>query len=282
MPVAILNVHLSYRTNLDIVRIDNRNRDVALNCLNQEVLLYAPAHEPKPGYFGLARIVDVNPDLVNRRFMYLRLDEIRLFASPIAHEELSVPIESRGYGRDRKIRFSYFSTGIRDLTPEDRDAARDLANGRLRQRGVDTPQAPFLGIQPQASQYRLRYALERDRRLRWEVLEIYGSACAVCGDDDAIREIGACEVEVCHLHALNRGWPDTLTNALPMCRKHHWAFDNGLFTLEDGGFIMPSKRMAPQPLVRFNGRRRARYPEAEAARPKDEHIRFHRENVFRR
>lgn len=69
---------------------------------------------------------------------------------------------------------------------------------------------------------------------------------------------------------------------MPMCRKHHWAFDEGLFTLTDAGDIIPSRHMEERLRLRFNGRKRAIFPSTIEAWPKAEHLRFHRDNVFLR
>jgi hypothetical protein len=287
MPVAVLNVRPSRQRTLRTIRADGRNREVALRSIGESAILYAPADEPRYGYFGMASIADVTPDIKHRRFIFITLVDVRLFARFHPLESLVKPIERRAYDRQGAMDFSYFSLGVRALTPEDQEAARALV-ARAQARGeampglAASPNAPFerdSAVEGRPARLTREVSM-RDRRLRWSVLEAYGAACAICGDDDAVLKTGSYEVEVCHLRGLEWGGPDTLTNAMPMCRKHHWAFDEGLFTLADAGDIIPSPYMEDRLRRRFNGRTRAHFPKAVLAWPKAEHLQFHRANVF--
>jgi predicted restriction endonuclease len=290
MPVAALNVRPSRQRTLHTVRVDNRNREVALRSIGEKVILYAPADEPRRGYFGTAAIADVNPDIKHRRFIFITLRQFEFFGQFFSLESLIKPIESRAYDAHGAIDFSYFLLGIRTLTADDQIAASLVAEQArsgeeqsLSAQGLAMPPNPLFTAYPLMPQRPARLSREvsvRDRRLRWSVLEAYGAACAVCGDDDAAHETGSYEVEVCHLHGLRWGGPDILTNAMPMCRKHHWAYDEGLFALGDAGGIIPSRFMEPKLRRRFNGWTRAHFPKAIEAWPKAEFLQFHRSNVF--
>ena len=283
MPVAVLNVRPSRQRTLHSVRVDNRNRDVALQSIGERVMLYAPADEPRRGYFATAVLADVTPDTRHRRFIFITLRDIERFDQFLSLESLITPIESGAYDAHGTMDFSYFSLGIRTLAGADQMAARILTEqmraNREQQhsvRGLAAPPNPSF-ISPARV---TREVSVRDRRLRWFVLDAYGAACAVCGDDDAVYETGSYEVEVCHLHGLKWGGPDVLTNAMPMCRKHHWAYDEGLFTLADAGDIIPSRFMEPKLRRRFNGWTRAHFPKTIEAWPKAEFLQFHRSKVF--
>jgi hypothetical protein len=292
MPVVVLNVRPSRQRTFHTVRADRRNGEIALKSIGEKALLYAPADEPRHGYFALASIIDIAPDIRHRRFIFISLEDVELFTSFHPLESLVEPIESRAYHTPGAIEFSYFSLGIRALSPKDQDAARDLAR---RARGCDQTNFMFPGLATPPSpafhedlttmrrpSRATRAVTIRNRQLRWTVLEAYGAACAVCGDDDAVPETGTYEVEVCHLRGLDLGGPDALSNAMPMCRKHHWAYDYGLFTLTDAGEIVPSRQMGARLRLRFNGWTRALFPQAVAAWPRVDHLRFHRANVFLR
>lgn len=288
MPVAALNVRPSRQRSLHSVRVDNRNRDVALSSIGQRVILYAPTDEPRHGYFGTASIVDISPDAKERRFNFIKLDGIDLFGRFLSLDSLITPLESGAYNATGAIDFSYFSIGIRALAPTDQVSARILADqihaaATRTADGFGSPPSPHFSAGPGLLERPGRLTRDvtmRDRRLRWFVLEAYGAACAVCGDDDAVPENGSYEVEVCHLHGLKWGGPDVLTNAMPMCRKHHWAYDEGLFTLADAGGIIPSRHIVPRLRRRFNGWTQAHFPKAIQAWPKAEHLQFHRAHVF--
>lgn len=283
MPVAVLNVRPTRQRSLNRVRMDNRNRELALNSIGERVLLYAPRDEPRHGYFATAILADVAPDMTQRRFMFLMLDDVAHFTRCVSLEALATPVESRAYREDGSLDFSYFSPNIRALLPEDQSAAAALAKQNCAVDGFDIPPAPpfrhLNGLAPVPAR-RAKDTILRNVRLRWSVLQAYGTACAVCGDDNSIHAIGAHEVEVCHLRALAHGGPDELTNAMPMCRTHHWFYDRGGFTLADAGGIILSC-LAPPPLRRqLHGRQAARFPNAVQAWPRAEHLQFHREHVF--
>jgi hypothetical protein len=283
MFVAALTVRPSRQRGLELVRMDNRNKDLALASVGGRVVLYAPADEARRGYFGTATIAEIRPDMTQRRFIFVVLKDVQAFMRCVALDDLSMPIESGAYRPDGTINFSYFSVSIRALTAEDAKAVRAL-NAMYGEGGsVGTPTRQYLEGQPARSIVRPRRSREetiRNIRLRWAVLECYGPSCAVCGDSDALPELGVYEVEVCHLRALERGGPDELTNAMPMCRKHHWAYDWGLFTLGRAGHIIASARMQPELHKRFNGRQMAAFPRAIEHWPKAEHLAFHRDYVF--
>lgn len=283
MPVAVLNVRPARQKSLDRVRMDNRNRELALSSIGERVLLYAPRDEPRHGYFASAVLTDVAPDMTQRRFMFLTLSNVERFARCVPLEALKVPVESRAYRSDGSVDFSYFSPSIRALLPADQPAAKLLMAQSDEAGGLAMPALPEFTSMTVATGPFLRKSKEiilRNARLRWLVLQAYGTACAICGDDNSLHEIGAHEVEVCHMRALEHGGPDELTNAMPMCRTHHWFYDRGAFTLADaGGLILSS--MAPESLCRqLKGRRSARFPNAVQAWPRAEHLQFHREFVF--
>lgn len=71
----------------------------------------------------------------------------------------------------------------------------------------------------------------RDAKLRRLVIGAWGPACAVCGLE-LVGLDGAQECEVADIVPVAEDGPDTLTNALPLCRTHHWAFDEHLWAIE--------------------------------------------------
>jgi hypothetical protein len=71
----------------------------------------------------------------------------------------------------------------------------------------------------------------RDVRLRPQVLAHWGPACAVCGLE-LCSPAGSHECEVAHVVPAAEDGPDALANALPLCRTHHWAFDEHLWAIE--------------------------------------------------
>ena len=83
---------------------------------------------------------------------------------------------------------------------------------------------------------------KRGSGFRNQIIEAYDGTCAVCGQ--RIQDVGSgeyFEVEAAHIYPVSgveaddtlEGGPDTVRNGLALCRTHHWAFDNGWFTISN-------------------------------------------------
>lgn len=71
--------------------------------------------------------------------------------------------------------------------------------------------------------------IARERALRKKVLHQWGASCAACGR--VLRRESLYECEVAHVMPVQEKGPDSVGNALPLCRTHHWAFDNHLWAI---------------------------------------------------
>jgi putative restriction endonuclease len=72
------------------------------------------------------------------------------------------------------------------------------------------------------------------------IQEHYGNSCAVCGSKWVVK--GQSEAEAAHIIPVRKNGSDDPRNGIALCRFHHWAFDNGIFTLTDGLEIRASPR----------------------------------------
>jgi putative restriction endonuclease len=72
--------------------------------------------------------------------------------------------------------------------------------------------------------------IAREQAFRRAVLSAYNDRCAVCGVRRETPD-GRPEVEAAHLRAKADGGPDDIRNGIALCKLHHWAFDNGWFTI---------------------------------------------------
>lgn len=93
---------------------------------------------------------------------------------------------------------------------------------------VDTPE-------PTASTNRSRQTvtqLARDPKFRENVLDAYDEQCAVCGSNWETPS-GAIETTAAHLKAVGDGGTDVVPNGIALCQLHHWAFDEGVFSVTD-------------------------------------------------
>jgi hypothetical protein len=81
-----------------------------------------------------------------------------------------------------------------------------------------------------------------DAMFQREVRKNYGFACAVCGKKRTNR-LNHYETESCHIYPREKNGRDDLRNGIAMCRLHHWAFDNGLFSIRNDYSIIVESRI---------------------------------------
>jgi putative restriction endonuclease len=88
----------------------------------------------------------------------------------------------------------------------------------------------------------------RDQAFRQMVLGEYGRICCLCRSMFILREHNStlCEAEAAHIIPVLEKGPDDIRNAVSLCKRHHWAFDAGLFTISDANeaLISPAVRRA--------------------------------------
>lgn len=70
----------------------------------------------------------------------------------------------------------------------------------------------------------------RNIRFRLQIVPLYGYSCLLCGMKMLLPS-GITLVEAAHIHQFSESRNDDITNGIALCRNHHWAFDQGLWTL---------------------------------------------------
>lgn len=99
--------------------------------------------------------------------------------------------------------------------------------------------------------------LARSIVFKQRIFDLYQGKCCVCGTGLRVPG-GPYEIEAAHIvpHAL-RGCDDA-RNGLALCRRHHWAFDRGLFAVDARRLIhIPASILsepANQPLKTYAGK----------------------------
>jgi putative restriction endonuclease len=95
-------------------------------------------------------------------------------------------------------------------------------------------QKPFALFQPDALLEETRVKrIARSRAFRTRVTALYSCTCAVCGLSLVDRD-GVSEAEAAHIVPRRLMGADDPRNGLSLCRSHHWAFDRGLFGVQQG------------------------------------------------
>ena len=127
----------------------------------------------------------------------------------------------------------------------------------------------------------------RDAAFRELVLAEYHHFCCVCKSRFILREPqGALvEAEAAHIRPVAARGPDDLRNALALCKRHHWSFDQGLFAVTDTLEVRVSPAVQRAVRERFDleeyGGEGILRPHSEACVPDGDMLHWHRQNVFR-
>jgi putative restriction endonuclease len=116
------------------------------------------------------------------------------------------------------------------------------------------------------------------------VLDAFGARCAVCGWGVGVQG-KPIAVAAAHVHSLEAQGPDAPGNGIPFCFHHHALFDAGLFGYDEDRRVVVSaaweddKRGAMPSLGDHAG---VPIPEPldPAWKVRDEHLAWHRDNVF--
>ena len=137
---------------------------------------------------------------------------------------------------------------------------------------------------------RVRYVASRAAReqaFQRLVLEEYRHQCSVCQSMFLLREAGETlvEAEAAHIMAVGKGGPDDPRNGLSLCRRHHWAFDRGLFCVTDTLEVRVSPAVARARREKFDLEEYAGQPlippARNSCRPSLEAVEWHRRHVYR-
>ena len=93
------------------------------------------------------------------------------------------------------------------------------------------------------------------------------------------------EAEAAHIISIKERGPDDPRNGLSLCRRHHWAFDNGLFTITDSHEIKVSSSVFRAERRRFDLEEYEGEPLVppahEICRPNEEALHWHQRRKFR-
>lgn len=124
---------------------------------------------------------------------------------------------------------------------------------------------------------------KRDANWRRQIVAAWDRSCAFCGYDGALHgaPVG---IEAAHIRWFNFGGPDDLDNGLALCSLHHKLLDRGAIGLRDPGTIFVSDAFSAVGEVgRFvyelHGRELR--PRPGTALPAEEHVLWHRREVFK-
>lgn len=117
---------------------------------------------------------------------------------------------------------------------------------------------------------------------RSEVIDQYREACAVCGG--ALRTpSGLIELDAAHVVPRSCLGADDVRNGLALCKRHHWAFDKGMFGVDDDRRVVIPETVAALPenrmLLELSGRSISEAKD-DASKVHPDAFKWHRENIM--
>ncbi|GAB4428313.1 MAG: hypothetical protein Fur0044_26140 [Anaerolineae bacterium] len=141
--------------------------------------------------------------------------------------------------------------------------------------GLTNEFKPFIKEEP--AKYSVS-APKREVSFRRILMREYDYTCAICALKFKFESL--VEGQAAHIVPKNENGTDDPRNGIVMCRTHHWAFDNGVFSLTDSGRIILSEKISHAeinnfPLVEMSNQP-IFMPQNELIRPHPQALSWHR------
>tara|TARA_B110000881_G_C18356088_1_gene403953 strand:- start:277 stop:633 length:357 start_codon:yes stop_codon:yes gene_type:complete len=109
---------------------------------------------------------------------------------------------------------------------------------------------------------------------------MYENKCAISSETIAYGSFNACEAA--HIQPDAHEGPMMPDNGILLSRDLHWAFDNGMFTIEDDGTIVVHDEMKRNDeLAQYDGQQiREPIEVFKSLAPRSDYLRWHRNHFF--
>ena len=126
--------------------------------------------------------------------------------------------------------------------------------------------------------------ISRSVAFRETVCRLYTHSCVVCGT--ALKSpSGTVELDAAHIVPRSRLGSNEARNGIALCKRHHWAFDNGLFGVSNNFEVLVPAHVANisqnSSLIELNGNS-LRTPANPTLAPHHDALEWHRNNVMLR
>jgi putative restriction endonuclease len=96
--------------------------------------------------------------------------------------------------------------------------------------GLDLSDVVFGGETKPAESIDADVKQGRDIKFRLQIVPLYHYSCALCSIKMLLPS-GIALVEAAHIHQFAQSKNDDIANGMALCRNHHWAFDQGLWSI---------------------------------------------------
>lgn len=130
----------------------------------------------------------------------------------------------------------------------------------------------------------LKKSLIRNAVFRKSIVHLYEYKCALC-HLKVTQSFTQSIVDGAHIKPFAKFYDNKIDNGLSLCKNHHWAFDQGLFTIDDSYKVMVAnsfEEISPnaRSITDFRGEQ-ILLPKSHQYFPRLEAIQWHRQNIFR-
>jgi putative restriction endonuclease len=130
----------------------------------------------------------------------------------------------------------------------------------------------------------LRKSPVRNAIFRKAVVEAYDYRCAFCRLK-VMRTLTQNIVDGSHIKPFSQFYDNQVDNGISLCKNHHWAFDQGWFSIDDEYRIIVANDLEEEspnakPMKDFHTKR-ILLPRYEKYLPKQESLQWHQQNVFK-
>jgi hypothetical protein len=129
------------------------------------------------------------------------------------------------------------------------------------------------GLEDRTVVLTMQRRLARDPAFRAMVLTAYERECSVCGKP--LRKEPAIDLQAAHIIGVRERGRDEVRNGLALCARHHWAFDNGFFSLQNN-FRVVWLGVEDDPHGEVRHGESIHVPKLEEDRPHSSYLAFHR------
>ena len=130
----------------------------------------------------------------------------------------------------------------------------------------------------------MKKSLVRDSFFRKAVIHAYDYRCSLC-NLKVIKSLSQSIVDGAHIKPFAQFYDNNINNGISLCKNHHWAFDRGIFSIDDNYQVLISDNFSEEspnskPIREFQGET-ILLPNSPTYFPSIEAIQWHRQNIFR-
>ena len=131
--------------------------------------------------------------------------------------------------------------------------------------------------------YSIKKSVIRNAFFRKSVTHLYNYECALC-KMKVTKSLTQHIVEGAHIKPFSLFYDNAISNGIAFCKNHHWAFDRGLFSINNDFCVIVSEHFSEQSpnntSIQDFRNQIINLPESELYYPSREALSWHKDNIF--